>query len=644
MDDRLLTEIERQRKYLNRLPSDFTYPLFNAKQAIQSQRASGYRDTASAGREIVDNAIEAGAHQIHIVLDTEKEGNLKGSVRAVAFIDDGPGMLPQMARYAMSWGGGSHFDDPSFIGRFGFGLPNASINQTKTTAVYTRTDGQNGFTKVWLNIDDYNEYGMQTIHEPEEDVELPKFVQSYLSRNHITLNHGTVVVWDKPDRLSFRKVASLKEHLINDFGVTYRYLLATDKRDRLNDFELIIEGTRVSPVDPLFLLPEGRYYLPEEDGGAHLAYEHSIPVKYVRNHESGERHLRRVEELSEIDRSDDEAIAFGIILVKVSRFPHNFIQGRNVKDKDITDANRRFEIRKTRRGMSFVRAGREIQTFDAFPRKSKDEGEGLGSWPALLAYAYHWGIQIDFQPELDDVFGITNDKQSVRPTEDFWRILAEENIDDVLRAQQSKLQDEADMRRRIQLDISTISLRPTRAEEAARDADAAEGRPPQIPQYERDTVRDRFDARVSKEAERTQKPLEEVRQALLAEAKRKPYQIVYEDSKHGPFYEPEWGDPGQIHVKLNRSHPFYAEIYSKIVSLNGGDEIKDGIDILLLTLARAELTSEDKDMRDWYEAQREDRWSPYLKRAIKNLQQRRQHGTTTEGQNESLDENGEVVI
>jgi hypothetical protein len=31
------------------------------------------------------------------------------------------------------------FDDPNFIGKFGFGLPNASINQTRKIDLYTWT-------------------------------------------------------------------------------------------------------------------------------------------------------------------------------------------------------------------------------------------------------------------------------------------------------------------------------------------------------------------------------------------------------------------------------------------------------------------------------------------------------------------------
>jgi len=61
-------------------------------------------------------------------------------------------MLPKMARYALSWGGGTHFDDPTGIGRFGFGLPNSSINQTRRVEVYTRISAKEPWTRAVLDI------------------------------------------------------------------------------------------------------------------------------------------------------------------------------------------------------------------------------------------------------------------------------------------------------------------------------------------------------------------------------------------------------------------------------------------------------------------------------------------------------------
>jgi len=108
--DRLLGEIERQEKYLAKLPDNFTFPLFNAMRALESQRRNGYRNTAAAAREIVDNALEAGANSIHLVFNKSTKG--KEVVKSVAFIDNGPGMLRKMARFSLSWGGGTHFDEP----------------------------------------------------------------------------------------------------------------------------------------------------------------------------------------------------------------------------------------------------------------------------------------------------------------------------------------------------------------------------------------------------------------------------------------------------------------------------------------------------------------------------------------------------
>ena len=50
----------------------------------------------------------------------------------------------------------------------------------------------------------------------------------------------------------------------------------------------------------------------------------------------------------------------------------------------------------------------------------------------LQSYALHWGIEVSFGPKLDEVFGIGNDKQTVSPIEDFWKVLAEAHVDDAV--------------------------------------------------------------------------------------------------------------------------------------------------------------------------------------------------------------------
>src|SRR5690348_5576327 len=166
--ERMLTELQRQDDYIRELPENFEFPLFSGRQAVESQRKSGYKTTAHAAREIVDNAIEAGASNVWIALDRvspSKRGKYerKDAVSAIAFIDDGPGMRPKMARFALSWGGGTHTRAPEFIAKFGFGLPNSSINQTRRVEVYTRTVEDKGWIRAVLDINEVPPYGLMQI-------------------------------------------------------------------------------------------------------------------------------------------------------------------------------------------------------------------------------------------------------------------------------------------------------------------------------------------------------------------------------------------------------------------------------------------------------------------------------------------------
>ena len=613
--DRLLTEVERQQKYLERLPDDYKFPLFNAAQALESQRRSGYRNTASAAREIVDNAMEAGATRIDVCFDKPKALKLhqrQDAITAVAFIDNGSGMLPRMAQYALSWGSGTHFDEPNFIGKFGFGLPNASINQTRLVEVYTKVADADVITKTCLDVRLVQQHGLQTI-APAVEADLPTFVQTYLDRKGLQFEHGTVVVWVEPDRLTYRRAPMLKEHLVDDFGVTYRMLLGRT--------ELWVEGVKIEPIDPLFLTEGARYFLPQDKGGAEMTKDWSIPVKYAWD-EDGVMTLSRIETTAELDEMDLEAEsvgAVGAIYVRVARFPYGFAEASTGKAEK--DAHRRFEVRKTRRGMSFVRAGREIETVDVFPKSMKDLAKGLGEWPLLQSYAYHWGVEVRFDPALDEVFGITNDKQTVRPIEDFWRVLAGEGVDKQLgkeQAWQRKIRKEEKAKR----DAKTAERSPTStpAENAAARADSITGIKPQVTDRNKAQVREGLDAAAKTQAKIDKVSVDDARKALEAQAKARPYIIDFFDDPKGPFYRPEFQGAGQVAAVINRAHPFFAVLYAPLLKQSQAGEAKQALDLLLLALARAELQVDEDMCVAWYEAQREGPWSSFLANALKMLQ------------------------
>jgi len=636
VQDRLLTEIERQEKYLARLPDTYSFPLFNASQALESQRRSGYRNTASAAREIVDNSIEAQATRIDICFERPKQlktHQRADSIHAMAFIDNGSGMIPRMAQYALSWGSGTHFDEPGFIGKFGFGLPNASINQTRLVEVYTKTAAASAVSKVMLDARAVKEHGLQQIGDPV-DAPLPEFVQTYLDKAGLAFDHGTVVVWVEPDRISYRKPALMKEHLLDDFGVTYRYLLDT--------VELVIDGIKVAQVDPLFLTPHARYYVEEEKGGAEESFIRTIPVKYTHDDTTGALELTRIEDMSKVDPTDPSLDAVGTITVRVGRFPYGFAEAATKGQKIESDAHRRFEIRKSRRGMSFVRAGREIETVDVFPKSIKDQAKGLGHWPLLQSYAYHWGVEVRFDPVLDEVFGITNDKQTVRPVESLWRLLTSEDVDRQLGKEQSH---QRGIRKAAQEKMRSTNAQKsdvaTPAETASAAADSMAGKRPRVNDRHKEKAREDFDREAKRRAKIDQSSIDAARKAVEDDAKRRPYLVDFYDESRGPFYKPDWHNGTQVAVLINRQHSFFKTLYEPLLRIAGGSQAKQALDILLIALARAELAVENQDTENFYVTQRERMWSDFLTDAYRSLQQKMEPSDEESAEDEGADDVGD---
>jgi len=618
------SEIELQRRALAELGDDFIFPLFNGRQAIESQRKSAYKNTACAAREIADNSYEAGAKNVWVVFRRPAEKGRKKSQRrdavtAIAFIDNGPGMLSNMARYALSWGGGTRFDNPTGIGRFGFGLPNASINQTRRVEVYTRTLEDKTWSLVTLDITPERLHkiqatGLVTVDAPVR-AELPSFVGDFLTANKVRLKSGVVVVWEKPDRLSARSSSKLRELMLDDFGVVYRGLL--------DDFSISVDGVEVEKVDPFFLTPGARYYLSEDEGGATCTYSRNIPVKYFRDPETGAQRLRRISSTEEAQeaRGEDEA-AVGTVSVKIARFPYGFAaervrdeMGREKTVPKDSESYKRLQIRKNRRGVSYVRSGREIDFVDNLPRRASDKASGLGDWPVLESYAMHWGIEVRFNPNLDEAFGMGNDKQTVNPIEDFWRLLHDEEVD---RASRTEEQEQRTTRSRKQAEESKYQAdnpdQPNPATEAASEAEAAMGRAKALPQERAEESQQRFQETVQRRMEETHRPEVEVIKALEEEAKRKRYAIGFFRSEGGVFYRPDFGNGMQRVAQINVAHPFFTGLYSRLGTLPD-PHARQTVDVLLLALAKAELEA-DANLKHVYEHQREAEWSPFLKLAL----------------------------
>jgi hypothetical protein len=135
----------------------------------------------------------------------------------------------------------------------GYGLPSASISQGTRFTVYSR------WYAVALDVDEIGKGKLtdatgEIVIPPAAPAKLPQFVQDYIAAQFPggKLNHGTVVVIEKLDKVDYSTVNALRDHLLTFFGITYQKLL--------RNAQVVVDETVLQPIDPLFVTPGFRYY------------------------------------------------------------------------------------------------------------------------------------------------------------------------------------------------------------------------------------------------------------------------------------------------------------------------------------------------------------------------------------------------
>ena len=106
---------------------------------VRAIRDSGYKSTAFAIAELVDNSIQAGA--LNVAVEIGRSAHPEWPLE-ITVADDGVGMAPDTLASSLSFGGTNRFDDRSSLGRYGMGLPNGSLSQARRVTVVTWNDGQ----------------------------------------------------------------------------------------------------------------------------------------------------------------------------------------------------------------------------------------------------------------------------------------------------------------------------------------------------------------------------------------------------------------------------------------------------------------------------------------------------------------------
>jgi hypothetical protein len=561
---------EAQRTYVERVEKDdASIGLIVGAAFVRGIRQIGYKDTGTALYELIDNAIQAGAQNVHVMFAYEDKSDAKPS--GIAVLDDGVGMIPGMIRHAIRWGGTDREDDRTGFGRFGYGLPSASISQGKRFAVYSRID-TGSYHRVGIDLEEISkgrgiENGQVLVDMPET-ASLPKWVEAYAKEyfdGGVSLR--TVVVIDKLDRLSWITTNGLKTHLLPQFGMTYRNLLRS--------FNLCVEGRAVLPVDPLFLDSGAMYYEVDED----RAEEYPKLNVQVKDRDTGRE--------------------LGLVKVRYAYLPPTFARRDKTKSATKGNQNPRFDIMKDTNGFVILRNGRQIDVVTRNP------------WTTFLTYDRNIKVEIDFPATLDELFSVTTSKQQVVLNERMWEILREHNV---LRAME-------EMRARFKRETKEVAEAADEAPEDVKRAsevamEETEKFKPPVPvaAEKEEKAKEVLDLTARRKAKEQQIPIEQATERLMSEMEGRPYRVALETHRGGPFYGVTQLGSQRV-LAINTAHRFFTDVYR---GPDSSPHLRAALEALLWVLADSEIDATGERAL-FYRSERAH-WSTQLDIVLDRLQ------------------------
>ncbi len=406
------------------------YRIVSPSLTVKAMRDSGYKNTAYALAELIDNSIDAKAKLVEVFAcesPVQVAARTSHRVETIAVLDNGTGMDAEALRRALKFGDGSG-DDRKRIGRFGMGLPNSSMSQCTKLEVWSWTNGPGNAMYSYLDLEEIN--------KGRDDVPAPEFspLPEYWRNLSLGLGStGTLVVWTNLDRVNWHGAAATLRNTSDIIGRVYRHYLDAGTVDirmaPVRDGAVIDGEYYAAPNDPLYLMASTSTPKPFDEQPMfepfNMGTEDQPGVAHFPITVDGKQHVVKVR--ASIARPE-------------ARRPDIEGQPWPESAKATKDAGAQPWGKHARHniGISLVRHGRELDL---------DSSWAIGYDPVER----WWGVEIDFPPALDDVFGVTNNKQTATIFSSLahfdWRSEAE--ADETFKAFKDRLADLGDPRLRL---------------------------------------------------------------------------------------------------------------------------------------------------------------------------------------------------
>lgn len=217
----------------------------SAKRMVRSLRDMGY-EFAAAVADLIDNSIEAKANTVRVSVEWD------GASSYVLIADNGAGMRSEELQEAVRFGSERDYDDTD-LGKFGLGLKTASLSQCLRVTVASRWNPNRADILAYCwdveHIEATNRWEVLRL----DAASIPES-----ARQHLKETTGTVVIWERLDRLLdykypdgeharkhlFSMVRDLEEHAAMVF---HRFLSGEVRGKRL---AIYVNENKVVPWDP----------------------------------------------------------------------------------------------------------------------------------------------------------------------------------------------------------------------------------------------------------------------------------------------------------------------------------------------------------------------------------------------------------
>lgn len=541
---------------------------------IRGMREIGYKNPAWALAELIDNSFQAGADTVDIRMKDVDWKMERSSPSQVAIIDNGIGMLSKMISHSVRWGGTDRENDRQGFGRYGYGLPSAAVSLAKRYSVYSKTDGKKWYV-VHVDLEALGNAAGDDDRVDEllapELTELPVWLKAPGGKLDITnFRSGTIVVLETLDRLKtmggWISGKSLKVKLLQHFGVIYR--------NTLQDKKIFVAGDATEIIDPLFLLPDARYS-EETDVRAK-------PIKTAAFEAEG-------------------TFGKGIVRIRASVLPPNFqLAQPNDYGKKGAELARRWDIMKAYNGILVCRAGRQIDVVSP-------------EWTKFQNYDANIKIEIDFDPALDEFFGLTTSKQQIMIDERMWEKL--KNTGKSSGGLQALVKD---MRSEFKRSKSVLDARKPSPDDKGQSRPSAsamlaaqkfKARASLSPQKQVQAEKALHDYARAMAKDR-EIPLEQAEASAKQETEARLFDLEFAAVDEAPFFQAKRLGL-QKRLTINTAHPFYEKVYQR------SGEAQPGLEVLLFVLADAELDAEN-EREKFYRTERKN-WSEGLSHALEEL-------------------------